>query len=242
MSNLQDDDNKILKILGLTREELIGIIVALAAVIFTIVYFRGCTTDPTNFVETLSTDISQSQPVNDESNSEIVETEVTNIRVAYRPNYVHFDGTGADSESVEIFINGEPAGQTATTFMGSWSYEVQDLEPGLYDIYVQHDDPNSRSVTRVFAIDQNLAGDVTVEILLEGSQLADIRDETAAKLPDSSAAELTTPLIDSVTEGVAVTAGAIALSGTGSPNVEHQLFVNGELIDSTKSDAEGRWS
>ncbi|MEM8861204.1 MAG: VWA domain-containing protein, partial [Chloroflexota bacterium] len=101
---------------------------------------------------------------------------------------------------------------------------------------------NSRSVPRVFAIDQNLAGDVIVEILPEGSQLADIRDETVAKLPDSSAAELTAPLIDSVTEGVAVTAGAIALSGTGSPNVEHQLFVNGELIDSTKSDAEGRWS
>ncbi|MFK7805142.1 MAG: hypothetical protein AB8G95_26145, partial [Anaerolineae bacterium] len=110
-SDKEEDDSGILGIFGLNRDEFTGFIVVVAAILLALLYFRGCSSIP----DPKQTILPQSADGLAEADRE-GKTAVTDLRIGYRPDYVHFDGTGEKSQPVELFINGASVGETATTF------------------------------------------------------------------------------------------------------------------------------
>ena len=243
MSDLNEDDNKVFRILGVSRDEFTALLVVLALILFSIFYFRGCTTTETPLGELSGAELAGESLELDSNAANIAKgTSVTNVRVAYRPNFVHFDGTGADSEPVDIYLNGNNVGSTETTLNGKWSYEIKNLDPGLYEVYSVHPDiDGSQSASRVFNISADSdTGDKAVRMFPAGDTMTSARRQLG--IGDAGGLALLKPSFDPSLALGGLTAGAIALNGTGSANTRHLLFVNGEEVDSTTSDADGNWS
>ncbi|MBL8057566.1 MAG: LysM peptidoglycan-binding domain-containing protein [Anaerolineales bacterium] len=119
---------------------------------------------------------------------------------------LQLSGTAAPGSTVQIVIDGQPAGTAAADAAGRWSFTAP-AEPGDHAIVVN-------------ALDA--AGAITA---------------SSAPLSLSVAAPIAAPEF-----GVEVAAGALDITGTGTPGSQIRVTVDGRASEPITVGADGRWS
>ncbi len=123
-----------------------------------------------------------------------------------------FSGTAAPGSQVQISLDGKPLGTATADASGKWSIDAAIDSPGDHTVVAQ-------------ALGANGA---------VAAASAPLRLSVAA--PPAAAA----PTIDQPAGAVA--AGALALSGTGSPGTQITIFVDGQPAGTATVGADGSWS
>ncbi len=127
-----------------------------------------------------------------------------------------FSGTGTPDSEVEVVIDGESAEATTVDDEGAWSSSITFDEAGEYEVSLNALDP-------------------------EGKVAASSEPVTLAV--GSPAVELATPTLDSPSGDEVLTSGEeLTFSGTGTPDSEVEVVIDGESADTTTVDDEGAWS
>ncbi len=126
---------------------------------------------------------------------------------------VTLTGTGQPNSEVEVMVDGELVGTAPVDADGKWSFSLPSLDPGDYSVNVR-----------------SLAADGSVAAESPAASLSLPQLEIAPPtftLPDFSA----------------LTAGDEAtITGTGEPNSEVEVVVDGEVVGTAPVDADGKWS
>ncbi|MFK7800776.1 MAG: VWA domain-containing protein [Anaerolineae bacterium] len=125
-----------------------------------------------------------------------------------------FNGRGEPGETVELFVNGNRVGRTLVGSNGQWSYAAAGLGAGAYQVVASHQGR---------AFDQSERMSFTIE------------DATPQ-------IELVKPEFDRWLANSSFAAGRdLILTGTGTPNGRHILFVNGIETASALAKDNGDW-
>jgi hypothetical protein len=129
------------------------------------------------------------------------------------PGALTFTGTAAPGAMVQVLVDGQPIGTATADSAGAWSLSATLDRPGDHTVVVQTLD----SAGAVAAA----AEPVTIALL--------------APPPQISAPTLQLPSGD-------LTAGTVSLSGTGMPNSQVEIVVNGQSLGKAAVGSDGAWS
>ncbi len=128
-------------------------------------------------------------------------------------------GTGEPGSEVEVVVDGQVVGKTTVGADGKWSLTVELPEAKDYEIAVQAVDASGKTVA--------------------GSETAVVAVVTPAPT-EEAAGQAAAPTLD-VPSG-SLTAGEVELTGTGEPNSQVEIVVDGQVVGKAEVDGDGKWS
>ncbi len=147
---------------------------------------------------------------------------------------VELQGTGAPGSTVQVVVDGQPAGTATVDAGGAWRLPVSFSAPGEHTIIVNALD--NRGTVAASAPASRL-------VVAEGAAAA-----TAAPAPTVAPAATAAPAGAAIAAptinlpGAPVAAGTIRLSGTGTPGSTVDVTVDGASVGTATVGPDGAWS
>jgi hypothetical protein len=132
---------------------------------------------------------------------------------ALTPGAITFSGTAAPNAAIQILVDGQPIGTAKADAGGAWSLDATLETPGDHEIVAQALD------------DQGVVAAAAAPVAIT----------LAAPVPQIAAPALNMPT-------GALAPGAIPLSGTGTPNSQIEILVDGRSVGKASVGADGTWS
>jgi hypothetical protein len=129
---------------------------------------------------------------------------------------VELTGTGTPGSTVTIVIDGQEVGQASVDKTGAWSLVTDLAKPGEYQVNVQ-------------------AVDESGQVLAESGETALLVTAATAE----ASAVIKAPTLDKPKESLA--AGEVELTGTGEPNSEVSIVIDGQEVGTTTVGPNGKW-
>ena len=128
---------------------------------------------------------------------------------------LELSGSGEPSSEVQVLVGGESMGVAQVDDDGVWSLEITLAEAGEYEITAQ-------------------TLDASGEVVAESEPVA-----VSLALPLMA---MKAPSLELPARGVELDAGTVELNGSGEPDSEVQVLVNGEAVGTTQANEDGTWS
>jgi hypothetical protein len=132
---------------------------------------------------------------------------------ALAPGAITLSGTAAPNAAIQVLADGQPLGTAKADAGGAWSLDATLDTPGEHAIIVQALDDTGAAA----------AASAPVSITLA-----------------APAAAITAPTLN--TPSGTLVPGAITLSGTGTPNAQIEILLDGQSVGKASVGADGAWS
>lgn len=135
------------------------------------------------------------------------------------PGPIIFSGTADPNAAIQVLVDGQPIGKTTADASGAWSLDATLDTPGDHAIVVQALDDKGAVAAAAAPVSIALAA-------------------TAATAAPS--AQIAAPTLNMPTG--ALTPGALALSGTGTPSSQLEIIVDGQSAGQASVGTDGTWA
>jgi hypothetical protein len=138
---------------------------------------------------------------------------------ALTPGAIPLSGTADPNAAIQVLVDGQPVGTAKADASGAWSLGVTLDKPGDHEIVVQALDDQGAVAAAAAPVAIALAAPAA----------------TSAPVAPIAAQTLNLP-------AGALTPGAVALSGTGTPSSQVEVLVDGQSVGKASVGADGAWS